>query len=183
MFHRLKYTWPILLLWLDLIYGFILNLSSSITLDNTGMAPNGLPIAPEIAFSWLQVITNGGIVLVISCAFYILMSLNRAVAEQKPWPFTPLRMAAIMVVLVFSLPAWWQWLCAIWAFFHNRIVVDWHNLRYLSVAILLLYPGGLCIRLLFARRHLPKAPLPSLVDDNEYSSGFSSPMHYFDEKN
>ena len=107
MFHRLKYTWPILLLWLDLIYGFILNLSSSITLDNTGMAPNGLPIAPEIAFSWLQVITNGGIVLVISCAFHILMSLNRAVAEQKPWPFTPLRMAAIMVVLVFSLPAWW----------------------------------------------------------------------------
>lgn len=176
MFHRLKLTWPLLLLWLDLVYGFILNLSASITLDHTSLPQSGLPVTPDIAFSWLQVITNGGIVLVISVALFILLQLNRAVDEQTPWPFTPVRIAAIMIILVFSLPAWWQWLSALWAFLHGRIVIDWHNLRYLCVAILLLYPGWLCIRLLLARRHLPQAPTPIIFNNPELTA--SSHQHF-----
>lgn len=167
MFHRLLRTWPLFLLWLDLVYGFVLNLSASINFDRTPLQQNDLPLSPDIAFSWLQVITNGGLVLVISVALYILLQLNRAVIENKPWPFTPLRIAAIMIILVFSLPAWWQWISAIWNFAHGRIIVDWHNFRYLTVAILLLYPGLLCVWLLFARQHLPQAPLPILANERE----------------
>jgi hypothetical protein len=151
MFQRLKRTWPLLLLWLDLIYSFILNIVASISLQQTPAPQNSLPLSPDIAFSWLQVITNGGMILTLSLAFYILLQLNRAVQQHKDWPMTPARIAALLIVLAFSLPAWWQWLWALWALAHGQAVVEWHNLHYLIVSILLLYPAYLCLRLLWIR--------------------------------
>lgn len=175
MFRRLLRTWPIYFLWFDLVYGFVLNLIASINLDHAFLPTSGLPVAPDIAFSWLQVITNGGMVLVISVALFVLLQLNRAVMEQKPWPFSPLRVAAMMIILVFSLPAWWQWVCALWDLMHGKLVVDWNNLRYLIVAILLLYPGLLCVWLLFARRRQPQPPTPILA--NELSHNVTDSAH------
>jgi hypothetical protein len=151
MFQRLKRTWPLLLLWLDLIYSFILNIVASVSLQQTPAPQNSLPLSPDIAFSWLQVITNGGMILTLSLAFYILLQLNRAVQQHKDWPMTPARIAALLIVLAFSLPAWWQWLWALWALAHGQAVVEWHNLHYLIVSILLLYPAYLCLRLLWIR--------------------------------
>ncbi|WP_143557880.1 hypothetical protein [Snodgrassella communis] len=151
MFQRLKRTWPLLLLWLDLIYGFGLNIVASISLEPTPVPRNNLPVSPEIAFSWLQVIANGGMVLTLSFTFYILLQLNRAVQRHQFWPLTPVRVAALLIVLAFSLPAWWQWLWALWALVHGQNVIEWHNLHYLMVSILLLYPAGLCLHLLWIR--------------------------------
>ncbi|WP_100124039.1 hypothetical protein [Snodgrassella alvi] len=151
MFQRLKRTWPLLLLWLDLIYSFILNIVASVSLQQTPAPQNSLPLSPDIAFSWLQVITNGGMILTLSLAFYILLQLNRAVQQHKDWPMTPARIAALLIVLAFSLPAWWHWLWALWALAHGQAVVEWHNLHYLIVSILLLYPAYLCLRLLWIR--------------------------------
>lgn len=151
MFQRLKRTWPLMLLWLDLIYSFILNIGASVSLEQTPASGNSLPLSPDIAFSWLQVIANGGMVLTLSFAFIVLLQLNRAMQQHQFWPLTPVRIAALLIVLAFSLPAWWQWLWAGWALAHGQIVVEWHNLRYLIVSILLLYPAYLCLRLMWIR--------------------------------
>ncbi|WP_100138052.1 hypothetical protein [Snodgrassella alvi] len=162
MFQRLKRTWPLLLLWLDLIYSFILNIVASISLEQTPASQNSLPVSPDIAFSWLQVIANGGMVLTLSFAFSILLQLNRAVQQHQSWPMTPVRISALLIVLAFSLPAWWQWLWALWALVHGQMVVEWHNLRYLIVSILLLYPACLCLRLLWIRHRQHKN-----IDDSD----------------
>lgn len=151
MFQRLKRTWPLLLLWLDLIYSFILNIVASISMEQTPVPRNSLPVSPDIAFSWLQVIANGGMVFILSLAFRTLLQLNRAVQQQQIWPLTLLRTAALLIVLAFSLPAWWQWSWALWSLAHGQLVIDWHNLHYLIVSILLLYPAPLCLRLLWIR--------------------------------
>lgn len=143
---------PLWLLWLDMMYGFVLNLASSLSLGGGNLPKSGLPVAPEIAFSWLQVLVNGVIITIISWALWTLRQLHRTVVRQQPWPLGMTRILALATLLAFSLPAWWHWLWALGDLLLGRAVVDWHNPRYLATALLLLYPAPLCLWCLFWRR-------------------------------
>ena len=148
---------PVLLLWLDMAYGFALNVLGSLALSGSNLPKDGLPVAPEIAFNGLQVLANGGMILIVSWGFWCLWQLSRSVARQQPWPIGVLRALGLATVLAFSLPSWWHWLWALWDLLHGNMVVAWHNPRYLVVALLMPYPAALCLRSLYRHwRHRPQ---------------------------
>ncbi len=157
---RLLSTWPLWLLLLDLVYAFGRNLAAGASLQQSALPDRGLPVAPEIAFNGLQVLANGGMLLLLGWSFWVLMRLNRAVLDHSPWPLTPLRILALLLVLSFSLPAWWHWFWAIWDLMHGQLTVAWQNPRYLAVALLMPYPAWLCLRRLSQRRRHTAVPPP-----------------------
>lgn len=140
------------LIWLDMLYGLILNISRSLSLDKTVTQADRLEMAPDIAFRWLQVLSDGGMIVVMSFAFLILIQLNRAVKTATPWPLNPERVMGLALILAFSVPAWWHWFWALWDLFHGYMVISWHNMRYLMVTLLLPYPAWLCLRCLVVRQ-------------------------------
>ena len=66
MLKRLLAVWPLWILWLDLLYGFFLNMGKSLSMGRAISPKSGLPLSPDIAFSWLQVLANGGMIVAIS---------------------------------------------------------------------------------------------------------------------
>lgn len=160
---------PVLVLWLDLLYGFVLNIGSSLSQVPAALPVSALPVSPNIAFSWLQVLTNGVMLLTLSYAFVTLMQLNRAVSLGLFWPLTAGRIFGLCVVLVFSLPSWWQWFYAICDTLRGEAVIAWRPWRYLVTTLLLPYPAALCLRLLCGRRWrrpaVPPAAEPQLTAD------------------
>lgn len=139
---------PVVLVWLSTLYDFVLNISHSLSVDKTMSQGHNLAMAPDIAFTWLQVLSHGCMIVVMSFAFLILLQLNRAVKTATPWPLNPERVMGLALILAFSLPAWWHWFWALWDLFHGYKVISWHNLRYLVVTLLLPYPAWLCLRCL-----------------------------------
>lgn len=159
---------PLIVLWLDLMYGCLLNINASVVAARQTWPPQGLPVSPDIAFNWLQVITNGLMVLLISYVFMILIRFNWYVLHDKFWPITLRRLFALCIILAFSLPSWWQWGLAIKDMLEGRPVIDWHNKRYLVVALMMPYPAALCLWLLWRRRwRRPAEPVVTEVGEPE----------------
>lgn len=152
---RLWATWPVYLLLLDLLYSLVLNLADSRSLRDSRLSPaHGLPVAPEIAFSSLQLVANGGMVAIMIWAFWQLLHLNRHVAQGRYYRLSPLRCSALGVVLAFSLPAWWHGLWSLWDLLNGRITFAWDTPRYLAFALLQPYPAWLCLQRLWQNRRL-----------------------------
>ena len=162
LMKRVWSTWPVYLLLADLIYGFGLNLADSLSLRDSGLkAGAGLPVAPEIAFSGLQAVANGGMVAVMVWACWHLLQLNRHVLQKQYRALGPWRLTALGVVLAFSLPAWWHGLWAVWDLLQGRLTVAWDNPRYLVFFLLQPYPAALCLlRLWQNRRHRQGTVIP-----------------------
>ncbi len=138
------FAWPVWLLLLDLWFGVALNISQS--LHATPAIRGGeLPMSPDIAFNWLQVLANAGMAAVVSFGLAVLLGLNRHVIRQKNYPIGAFRSLGLLIVLAYSLPAAWGLL---WQLF-GLLQGQWHgsvrNLRYLAVAVLMPYPAGLCV--------------------------------------
>nr|WP_253338897.1 hypothetical protein [Neisseria sp. HSC-16F19] len=162
--QRFWSAWPVYLLLADLIYGLGLNLADSLSLRDSRLSPAaGLPVAPEIAFSGLQLLANGGMVLVMAWGFVHLLRLNRHVVHKQPYPLTPLRLTALGVVLAFSLPAWWHGAWSLWALTEGRLTFAWDNPRYLAFVILQPYPAALCLLRLWQNRTRKTGPTPSVA--------------------
>lgn len=157
---------PVVLIWLDMLYGLLLNLSRSLSLDKTVTQANRLDMAPNVAFRWLQVLSDGGMIVVMSFAFLILLQLNRAVKTATPWPLNAERVMGLALVLAFSLPAWWHWFWALWDFLHGYMTINWQNLRYLVVTLLLPYPAWLCLRCLIVRQQQRSRPIENNLNAN-----------------
>lgn len=149
---------PVVLLWLDMVYGFGLNLFNSLALNGGDLPKDGLPVAPDIAFSGLQLVANGGMIVIISWGFWTLWQLHRGVVQQQIKPIGIMCSLGIITVLAFSLPAWWHWLWAIADLLQGQLVVAWHNPRYLAVALLMPYPAALCLWCLYRRQRQKSQP-------------------------
>lgn len=149
------------------MYGFVLNIEASLTTAQQTLPQQGLAATPNIAFSWLQVVTNGVMVVLISYALLILVRLNQYVLRDKFWSVTPRRFFALCIILAFSLPSWWQWTWAIVDEVQGQHVIDGQNKGYLITAILMPYPAALCLwRLWHKRWRRPAAPSLAPVKEN-----------------
>lgn len=126
---------PIYLLLLDLVFGVALNIKDALLPSTQNLPQDGLPISPEFAFGWLQVLVNAGMVLIIFLSIWKLISLYSQTHQNQKTPFSFSASIALFFVLMFSLPAWWQWFWAIISLLHGNMVLDWHNPRYLLISI------------------------------------------------
>ena len=96
---------PVWVVLVDMLYGFVLNVLQSLDLNKQGLPKDGLPVAPDIAFSGLQVVANGGMVLATGLGLLVLLRLNRTVLQRKVIRIGMLQSLGLLTVLVFTAPA------------------------------------------------------------------------------
>ncbi|WP_274571001.1 hypothetical protein V6667_07470 [Neisseria leonii] len=150
---------PVWLVLADMVYGLAVNIGQSVAgMPKSVVGTDGLPVSPEIAFSGLQLLANGGMVAVIGFGLVVLLRLNRTVAQGTVMPVGAFSLLGLLAVLAFSLPSLWQWLWAVIRLADGVQTVDWGNWRYLAVALCLPWVGVLCLVRLVGRYRLAKRP-------------------------
>lgn len=135
---------PIYVVLIDLWYGLLLNITNSLNEPNTH-TPNILPTVPDVAFNWLQVFANAGMVVVISFALWQLIQLNKAVVKKQVFSMGAFRLLGLILALAFSLPALYGLVMAILQLLQGHWVASFGNLRYLVSALCIAYCGLLCL--------------------------------------
>lgn len=143
--RKLFWTLPVWIVLADMLYGFSANLTRSLHLNKQSLPKDGLPVAPEIAFNGLQVLANGGMVLIVGFGLLVLLRLNRTVMQRRVMDIGIFATLGLIAVLAFSLPSVWQWLRALAALGGGREVVSLSNPRYLVVALCLPWVALLCV--------------------------------------
>ncbi|ASK28482.1 hypothetical protein [Neisseria chenwenguii] len=141
----------------DMVYGFGLNLSQSMSLQQA--APHqadGLAVTPDIAFSGLQLAANGGMILIIGFGLLVLLQLNRTVLKQQILSIGIFRTLGLLAVMAFTLPALWEWLWTAVSLSQGKPVVNLTNPRYLVVALCQPFIAALCISRLWGWYRLHK---------------------------
>lgn len=150
---------PIWVVLADMIYGLCLNVAQSMSLRQT--ATND--ITPDIAFNGLQLVSNGGMVLIIGFGLAVLLQLNRTVLKREILPIGIFRVLGLVAVLAFSAPSLWQWFWTLIDLASGREVLNLNNIRYLVTALCLPFIALLCLSRLFGwyRLHRIGRPVPS----------------------
>ncbi len=146
LMKRILLLLPLLLIIADL--GFNLTLTAqagwaAASSPNSGQTILGLP---DWFFDWLPTTANVLMFAYMLWAMLKLMSFNRHVSIGKPYVMNPGRVVALASMVVLSATAVWGWL---WQLIHlvteQRHSISFDNVRYLLIAILLPYPGLLCL--------------------------------------
>ncbi|MCF7529918.1 hypothetical protein ACOR62_09705 [Neisseria lisongii] len=158
---RLLTSLPVWLVLADMVYGLGINVYQSLNLHQSA-APDSPSLTPEIAFNSLQIISNGGMVLIIGFGLTVLLQLNRSVLRRQILPIGIFRTLGLIAVLAFSLPAVWEWFWAILNLMSGNNTINLHNPRYLITALCLPLTALLCLARLFGwyrlhRTHPPEA--------------------------
>ena len=101
---RFPFLLPVWIVLADMIYTFVLNVMQSVASGQKKALPaDGLPVSPDIVFSGLQVVANGGMVLCIGFGLLMLLRLDRSVARGKAMPVGVFATLGLLAVLAFSL--------------------------------------------------------------------------------
>ena len=120
---------------LDLLWNVALNIKNAL-LPTAAPAPkDGLPISPEFAFGWIQVLVNGGMALLVILSILSLFKMQRLGSHGYKLAFTIPRASAMLIVLAFALPSVWLWGWAIANALQGKLHIDNSQLRYLIVAV------------------------------------------------
>ena len=158
---RILTSLPVWFVLVDMIYGFALNISQSLNLhQSSNTTDDGLTVTPDIAFNSLQLLSNGGMILIIGFGLIILLQLNRTVLAKQVLPIGIFRTLGLLAVLAFSLPALWEWMWAIFALASGHMTFNFNNPRYLVTAFCLPLIAVLCLTRLFGWYQLHKAYTP-----------------------
>ncbi|PSJ79486.1 hypothetical protein [Neisseria iguanae] len=159
---RLFTAFPIWIILTDMIYSLGLNIAQS--MNRQSNQPQTDAITPDIAFSSLQVVSNGGMILIIGFGLIVLLQLNRTVLQKKVLPIGIFRTLGLIAVLAFSLPSIWEWLWAFISLLSGHNVLNLNNIRYLISAICLPAIAILCVYRLFGWYRL-QTSLPTLTSN------------------
>ncbi|MDO4998438.1 MAG: hypothetical protein Q4E16_07345 [Neisseria sp.] len=146
-------TWfsalPVWIVLLDMVYGFGLNISQSVITSSESLPADGLAVSPAIAFDGLQVLANGGMVLIIGFGLLVLLRLNRTVLHGVAMQLGVFSVLGLIAVAAFALPSWWEWLWSIAGLLGGTPTISWSNPRYLLVALCLPWVAALLVWRLF----------------------------------
>ena len=94
---------------LDLAWNVALNVKNALLPAATPAPNDGLPVSPEFAFGWIQVLVNGGLALLVILSILSLFKMHRLGSHGYLLAPTIPRVSAMLVVLAFSLPSVWLW--------------------------------------------------------------------------
>lgn len=142
---RIVSSLPVWIVLADMLYGFSANLAQSLHLNKQELPKDGLPVAPEIAFNGLQVLANGGMVLIVGFGLLVLLRLNRTVLQRRVMDIGVFATLGLIAVLAFSVPSLWQWFWAVIGTFSGKPLISFANPRYLIVAFSMPFVALLCI--------------------------------------
>ncbi|UOO82137.1 hypothetical protein LVJ83_01265 [Uruburuella testudinis] len=142
---RIITSLPVWIVLADMVYGFALNIIRRFHTDYAPPPQDGLPVSPDIAFSGLQVLAGGGMMLIIGFGLWVLLQLNRTVLQQQILPIGVFRSLGLLAVLAFSLPAVWEWGWALARFAGGSNTLAFGNLRYFIVALCQPLVALLCV--------------------------------------
>lgn len=135
---RILTSLPVWLVLADMVYGLAINIMQSFSgSPRSAVGADGLPVSPEIAFNGLQLLANGGMILIIGFGLLVLLRLNRTVLQGSAMPIGVSSTLGLLAVLAFSLPSLWQWLWALIRLAGGTQTLDWGNPRYLITAFCL----------------------------------------------
>lgn len=159
---RILWSLPVWLMLAEMLYGFSANIAKSWSLNQQELPKDGLPVAPQIAFDGLQVLANGGMILIIGFGLLVLLRLNRTVLRGYAMKIGIFSTLGLLAVLAFSLPSVWEWLWAFIGLLGGRQTVSFDNPRYLVAAMCQPLIAALCVLRLFGWYRLSKrqAALP-----------------------
>lgn len=159
---RILWSLPVWVMLADMLYGFSANIAKSWSLNQQELPKDGLPVAPQIAFDGLQVLANGGMILIIGFGLLVLLRLNRTVLRGYAMKIGIFSTLGLLAVLAFSLPSVWEWLWAFIGLLGGRQTVSFDNPRYLVAAMCQPLIAALCVLRLFGWYRLSKrqAALP-----------------------
>ncbi len=138
---------PIWVLIADLWFIVAINLTQSLDKPPSKLtASSNLPVAPDIAFNWLQVAVNTGMAIILSWALIMLLRIYRQ-AKEGTLTWQASSICALLICLAFSLPACYGLIMQI-----THVVtgtgspqISFSNVRYLIIALLLPYPCPLAL--------------------------------------
>ncbi|WP_312266276.1 hypothetical protein [Neisseria sp.] len=159
---RILWSVPVWVVLADMLYGFSANIAKSWSLNQQELPKDGLPVAPQIAFDGLQVLANGGMILIIGFGLLVLLRLNRTVLRGYAMKIGIFSTLGLLAVLAFSLPSVWEWFWALIGLLGGRPTVSFDNPRYLVAAMCQPLIAVLCVLRLFGWYRLSKqqAALP-----------------------
>ena len=140
---------PVYVVLADLWYGLVLNVAQSLD-EPSRNAPNLIPTVPDVAFNWLQVLANAGMVLVMTFALWQLLQLNKAVARKQVFSMSAFRILGLVLTLAFSLPALYGFIMSVLHLVTGHITISLDNLRYFISAVCIAWCALLCLRRVFA---------------------------------
>ena len=139
---------PVYVVLADLWYGLVLNVAQSLD-EPSRNTPNIIPTVPDVAFNWLQVLANAGMVLVMTFALWQLLQLNKAVARKQVFHMSAFRILGLVLTLAFSLPALYGLIMSVLHLLTGHITISLANLRYFVSALCIALCALLCLRRLF----------------------------------
>ena len=159
---RILWSVPVWVVLADMLYGFSANIAKSWSLNQQELPKDGLPVAPQIAFDGLQVLANGGMILIIGFGLLVLLRFNRTVLRGYAMKIGIFSTLGLLAVLAFSLPSVWEWFWALIGLLGGRPTVSFDNPRYLVAAMCQPLIAVLCVLRLFGWYRLSKqqAALP-----------------------
>ena len=161
MIKRLLTSLPIGIVLADMLYGLGINISQSLNLHQAKVGDSS--ITPDIAFSSLQLISNGGMIAIIGFGLVVLLQLNFSVLKRRILPIGIFRTLGLLAVLAFSMPSLWEWFWAVQAFAAGQSVFNFSNSRYLIAAFCLPLIALLCVWRLWGWYRLHKTLVPEQV--------------------
>lgn len=147
-------TVPIWLIVADLCFTVILNIKDAFIPNAAPLPSDGLPVSPEFAFGWIQVLINGTMIATVLWGIYTLYKMKKYsdLGEILSMNFT--RTFAALVVLAFAAPSVWLWMWALWDAFNGRITISFNSIRYLIIAICQPYLVWLFLRVWYTQHRL-----------------------------
>ncbi|MCP1773430.1 hypothetical protein J2T38_002284 [Neisseria perflava] len=154
---RLLTSLPIWFILADMLYGFALNISQSQKTPNISSSI----VTPDIAFSGLQIISNGGMILIVGFGLIILLQLNRTVLSKQILPIGIFRTLGLLAVLAFSVPSLWEWLWVIYSFITGTNHFNISNIRYFITSLCMPLISLLCLYRLYGWYRLNKVQFTS----------------------
>lgn len=130
---------------IDMLYGLVLNISQSMNLHQATQTD----MTPDIAFNGLQILSNGGMILIVGFGLFVLLQLNRTILNQQVLPIGIFRTLGLIAVLAFTLPSLWEWMWAVVELASGHNVLNFNSPRYLLTALCLPTIAILCVCRLF----------------------------------
>ncbi len=151
MLRRMLTSLPIGIMLADMVYGFVLNIVQGLNLQQQAApaSDGGLAVTPDIAFNSLQIVANGGMVIIIGFGLIVLLQLNRTVLKRQILPIGIFRTLGLIAVLAFSVPSLWEWFNAALSLSAGGNVLNTNNPRYLVSALCMPFIAFLCLVRLF----------------------------------
>ena len=149
---------PIFIVLADMVYGFVLNISQGLNLQQSTPSDGGLAVTPDIAFNSLQIIANGGMMVIIGFGLLTLLQLNGTVLKRRILPIGIFRTLGLLAVLAFSVPSLWEWGNALISAAAGHPVFNFGNPRYLVSAFCMPLLALLCLKRLYDWYRLHRLP-------------------------